>query len=397
MADELTSADLIHDALVRHQVFLLRFASQLKTAVNTPLNWSEELIRDMILGRIGRARSLESMNKLVGLIINTRAEAWAESTALWRDELRALAVQEGAWILDALKRTIPLEIAPLGISTKVANSIVNGAMVNGRTVMEWAADARRADADMIRTSVRMSATAGAAPRLAVRALMGTQAAAGADGLLQRTRNNVAAISRSAVVGISDAVRSETFELNPDIVEQEVFTAVLDGRTTPICRSLDSKRYDIGEGPHPPLHMNCRSIRVPTLNGETIGNRNATPIFMRRILKDFTSENGLAAVTKRADLPHGTKGAFDAFRRARAMQVVGKEAVATSYETFLRRQPATFQDDVLGVTKGKLFRQGGLGLDAFVDRNTYQPVTLARLAQSDAAAFKAAGLDPEDFR
>ncbi len=48
--------------------------------------------------------------------------------------------------------------------------------------------------------------------------------------------------------------------------------------------------------------------------------------------------------------------------------VGQVPAKTTYQDFLSRQPATFQDEVLGKTKGKLFRKGGMSLDKFVDRN-----------------------------
>jgi hypothetical protein len=56
----------------------------------------------------------------------------------------------------------------------------------------------------------------------------------------------------------------------------------------------------------------------------------------------------------------------------------------------------FQNDTLGITKAKLFREGGLNLDKFVNRNGDE-LTLAQLAEREAAAFRAAGLDPDKYR
>jgi hypothetical protein len=55
----------------------------------------------------------------------------------------------------------------------------------------------------------------------------------------------------------------------------------------------------------------------------------------------------------------------------------------------------FQEDVLGVTKAKLFRDGKLPLDRFVDRNGNE-LTLKDLAKKHADAFVAAGLDPTKY-
>jgi SPP1 gp7 family putative phage head morphogenesis protein len=48
------------------------------------------------------------------------------------------------------------------------------------------------------------------------------------------------------------------------VEEFMFSAVLDHRTTDTCSSLDGKkfRYDDQSAPNPPLHYGCRSTRIP---------------------------------------------------------------------------------------------------------------------------------------
>lgn len=41
-----------------------------------------------------------------------------------------------------------------------------------------------------------------------------------------------------------------------------YSAILDGRTTPICAGLHGKRFKKGTEPVPPMHFNCRSVLVP---------------------------------------------------------------------------------------------------------------------------------------
>ncbi len=45
-------------------------------------------------------------------------------------------------------------------------------------------------------------------------------------------------------------------------ERYRWVAVLDERTTEVCRSLDGKTWAYGKGPVPPAHYNCRSKIVP---------------------------------------------------------------------------------------------------------------------------------------
>ena len=115
-----------------------------------------------------------------------------------------------------------------------------------------------------------------------------------------------------------------------------------------------------------------------------------------MLREYAKQADLDKVpTSRADLPRGHKGKFDAFARPRTRELIGRVPAKVDYETWLRRQSAAFQDDVLGKTKGRLFRRGDLPLDRFVDRLDAEK-TLAELAKSDASAFELAGLDPSEF-
>jgi hypothetical protein len=47
-----------------------------------------------------------------------------------------------------------------------------------------------------------------------------------------------------------------------------FKSMLDSRSTKLCSKLDGKLYGIDIGPKPPLHINCRSLRIGT-NNKTI--------------------------------------------------------------------------------------------------------------------------------
>ena len=79
------------------------------------------------------------------------------------------------------------------------------------------------------------------------------------------------------------------------------------------------------------------------------------------------------------------------RDARA-SMDGAVPAKTTYQTWLNRQTTGFQDEVLGPTRGALFRRGDLTVDKFVDMRSGRPFTLDELARAEGAAFKKAGLD-----
>jgi hypothetical protein len=63
---------------------------------------------------------------------------------------------------------------------------------------------------------------------------------------------------------------------------------------------------------------------------------------------------------------------------------------TTYGEWLKRQPADVVDDVMGKTKSKLFREGNLPIDRFVD-DKGKVLSLDELRVREAAAFERAGI------
>jgi len=142
----------------------------------------------------------------------------------------------------------------------------------------------------------------------------------------RSRRQAEAVVRTAVNHIAATARAAVTERNGDIFKGERYTATLDGRTTITCASLDGKEFAVGAGPQPPLHYGCRSLRIP-------------------LVRDEFRVPGLEYQRASMDGP-----------------VDGR----TTYQSWLRRQDAEFQNEVLGVERAELFRSGRVQLDRFVD-------------------------------
>ncbi|RLI49160.1 hypothetical protein DRO61_05475 [Candidatus Bathyarchaeota archaeon] len=69
---------------------------------------------------------------------------------------------------------------------------------------------------------------------------------------------------SSIVGISE---SAITNILPASKYQEIYVAILDQVTSVVCAGLHKNRYNIGEGPIPPVHPHCRSQRLPILKNE----------------------------------------------------------------------------------------------------------------------------------
>ena len=105
----------------------------------------------------------------------------------------------------------------------------------------------------------------------------------------------------------------------------------------ICRERDNRVYTLEDAPPIPAHFSCRSRKVPYLG-------------------EFKAKGNRAA-----------QG--------------GSVPEDTSYGDWLRRQSKATQEEVLGVKKARLFREGGLPIDRFQDA-TGKEYTLAQLRQRD---------------
>lgn len=142
----------------------------------------------------------------------------------------------------------------------------------------------------------------------------------------KAARDVETIAITAVKHIGSVARQEFHKQNPGVIAEERWNAVLDGRTSEICRSRDGKVYEVGKGPQPPAHPRCRSTRV-----------------------------GIDP-----DYPPPRK---------------------RTYDQWLRDQSEAVQDDILGKAKADLFR-GGLTLDRFFDERRGREYTVDELRQMD---------------
>ena len=274
-------------------------------------------------------------------------------------------------------------------------SIVATRPFHGNVLSQWSRNISRVDVERIEGQIRIGMVQGESSRDIARRVVGTKILQGEDGVTELTRRQAAALTRTAVNAISNQARREFFRANAQFFTEELYVATLDSATTPICRSLDGKRFPVADGPIPPLHFNCRSLRVGIIDGEVIGQRPMRAFTEPQMVREFTRQQGLKTLTRRANLPHGTKGRFDKFKAKRVRELTGRVPAKVTYQEWLTRQSREFQDDVLGKTKGVLFRKGGLKLDKFVNRKGDE-LTLSQLATTQAQAFRAAGLNPGDF-
>ena len=139
------------DALVRHQIGLLRLSSGIQKQVATLLNASEQDMADKIIARLANHKGLNTpasvrrLQTLLKSIKATRLKSWRGVTELWLKELRELSVAEPAFTNIALKTVVPTVIDTTLPSVSLLKSIVTTRPFQGKTLRGWARSVARAD------------------------------------------------------------------------------------------------------------------------------------------------------------------------------------------------------------------------------------------------------------
>lgn len=348
-------ADDFADELTRHQIGLQRLSNATVRKIVALLNRADARIVERLLSadvsELSRARQealLEDFRRII-------ASVYADATGQLQIELDALAVYEGEYQGNLFTRLLPLDLEVIRPSGAQIVAAVNSRPFQGRLLREWYRDLEASAFARLRDTIRMGIIEGRTVDQMVRDIRGTRANGFADGITAVSRRQAEATVRTAVNHVATVARESLWKGNERLVKGVQWSATLDGRTTAVCRARDGQVYPLDTGPRPPAHINCRSSVIPVLKS------------LREIGVDARN------------LPPSTRASMN-----------GQVAEDVTYDAWLRRQPVAFQEDVLGVAKARLFREGGLTLDRFVDR-AGREYTLDELRRRDRQAWERAGM------
>lgn len=388
----------IFEASIRHETHLLRMASGLSNDAVAVLNSSEDDINRILLSYENKGLQNRTqwarLKTLQKEIATVRRKAWKDVDNLLLENGHSLAESEAVVISDIHKTVSPTTITTVIPPPALLTSIVEDRPFEGRLLSEWAESMSASDIRRISTQIQNGMVAGESMQSISRRVLGTKVLKGVNGATQLARNDVHAVVRTAVQHIANQAQNEYAKLNKDIIDKQEYTATLDGRTTPICRSLDGNIYEVGVGPIPPVHFSCRSTRLSYF-GKRVGLRPSKAITKKMLIRKYGRINDLKGVTNRDNLPIGHKVKFDKFSREEIRRTIGPVDANVNYQEFLENQSREFVQDTLGKTKSKLFIDGNLKLDKFVTANGSE-LTIKELAVKQRQAFIDAGLDPDNF-
>lgn len=351
----------LHDLAVQYQVYLERVKAHELTTYDAALVKMDRALRAALSAVGDGALSDLSMRQLETLIARVAKEVSKGADAFIAEltgELKAINAYSTQYENKSLNVGLGAATSAKAISQVKAWQFAmdhpieaTGQLLSSFTE-DWKASTLSKVEGVLRTGYAQGQTVGQV----VTTLRGTRAANYMDGVLTgQARRQTQAMVRTAIQHVSAQAREAVWATNEDIVDGYIWVSTLDDRTTAICQSLDGRHFEVGKGPTPPIHINCRSVTVASLRGED-------PL------------KGLTRASK-GDEP-------------------GQVPADTTFFEWLKTQPADFQDDAIGPVRAQLLRKGGLSADEFAKLNlgrNFQPLTLAEMREKAPDAFKRAGL------
>lgn len=347
------------DLAIKRQVMLERLKSGQVRDFAKVIKDIEKLVRQTLLGLdedVGEI-SRTKLNKLLSNLRTDQAAVYKTGTTAFTKNLTDISgLYASQEILD-LKKTVDLRGSKLNSFTKkdvFAKAIKRPLTTDGQLLQPWIKDFSNREVVRVNNTIRAGWSQGKTNQQLVQQIIGTKAQNYKDGILQTTRRNASTMVRTSTQHVAGAARQETWEANRDVVDKYEFLATLDRSTSSQCRALDGQKFDFGKGPVPPIHPNCRSTTTPVLNEKF----------------SFLSEG-----------------------RTRSGET-GPVSAEQSYYDWLKNQPASVQNEVLGPTRAKLFQSGGMSAERFrklqFDKN-FEPLTLDQMRAIEPKAFKAVGI------
>lgn len=399
---ERTVNELILDAMIIRQVHLLRYGSGLANRMGAILAASDQemarLLRDELRFMPKGVRNQADHDRLKVLldrVVAQRKLAWDEAGTIAAKELNALVGDEAQQLKDSYERHLPVVYAFALPSLLAMAAIVANRPFQGLYLAQWVGKLAFDDERRIRSSVTAGAMGGESGETIARRAVGS-ATVKPTGLGVETSRGLNAIAKTAVQHVSSETRREFNAANPLVLtDTEVFVAVLDGHTTARCRSLNGRKFASGIGPYPPLHIGCRSVRFAVVDGKAVKRFPLKQKYEAQWTRIFGAQNGLPNLQNESGVPLGLREAYERFKGKKVQDMVGPFPEPEVYASWLKSQPKDIQQDILGKDRAKLFNEGKLSLDKFVDY-TGREYTLKELAERMPEVFKRAGLDPKSF-
>lgn len=353
----LTSASTANETLV--DLYMERAVDFLRLEAGTRdkvLVFLDELERE-IAGSIAKidptgtpdqVKQRKRLTELLRLVRDSIKGTYRDVSTLMAREIREVVDSEAAWTGNAINFSTKAGFADVGISSGFLNTLVSNVLIQGAASSEWWARQAGGMADKFADAMRTGVALGEANSKLIDRVRNP-----ATGLMNMSRTSAERLVRASVQAAANTAREAMYDKNSDLIQALQWSATLDTRTTIMCLARDGHTYspedhkpkDGGppwlQGPGK-LHWGCRSTSVPVLKS------------WRDLGIDMD------------EIPQTTRASMD-----------GQVPAQTTFAAWLKKQSAERQDQILGVGKAQLYRDGKISVRDLLDQNG-RPLTTEQL-------------------
>jgi SPP1 gp7 family putative phage head morphogenesis protein len=360
----MTANDELLNKEIGHAIDLLGYSNSVSRNIIKLLNRADNDLFDKLTAELNKVtpspEKINRINALLKSVNNLNSQTYSQVSDQLTLDLQKFTSAEVTYQQNLIANAQPLKVLP--IAPEAVYSAAMALPFQGKLLGEFMSGLELQKATLIKDAVRIGFIESQTTGEIVNRIRGTRALKYTDGIINITRNNAESVVLTAIAHHANVAQTKVYEANEDIIKGYRYTATLDTRTTELCASRDGKFYKLGDKkPALPAHFRCRSRYVA-------------------VLKSF-KEMGLDVT-----LPESTRASLD-----------GQVPAKTSYQDWLRKQPVDRQNEILGVTKANIFREGALQLDKFVSPAGHV-YTLDELKIRNAKQFYlGTSIDAKDLR
>lgn len=387
-------SETLADELTIHTVQLLKLSGSMQNTLLKSLKGLEqELVAKIAkIDPTGVGATSYQQARLKALLKQTQQlidETYKKQIAVdFQNELRDVVDSESRFVLDAINKSVGVDLATVALSPEAMREIARNALIQGASSAQWWARQSQLLQRRFADQIRQGMLAGETIQQLIQRVRGTAAQGFKNGIMQASRREAAALVRTSVLQASNDAYRAMYLANDDIVKGYQQLSTLDSRTTQICIAYSGKAWTLDGKPighklpfkgGPPRHWSCRSVLIPILRSwaelsrtdairtgtEKGGGRptSITRFFNRNLKKQGFSD------TEIEEIKAGTRASMD-----------GQVSEDLSFDQWLKKkekQSPGFASNLLGKGKADLWRRGQITLEELVDFRG-NPLTLEEL-------------------
>ena len=327
----MTLNEKIEEALTRHDVELMRFEQGLVKDVMVDINQLKtEIVREIKMAEPQTQRELDGSLSAMDVAIDA---AFAALVVQLGTALQKFSQMEQNAVAKIVDQTAKIPLLPSRFGAGTAAEIVEETRIpntpEGTTFRERWERIKTGLKSSLRSSLGYAIDNGQSLDEKLRLVRGSRISGGRDGVVDKTKKGAETVVRTSQQSVTMATRQALFNVNPEYVSGRQAVAVLDSRTSFLCRTRNGWAWRSNGQPFrgtpirfpgtPPWHFNCRTTLIPIFKSESdlqklLGHRGKTELLAlsRRFLIDGQP----------APVPSFAK-TFDAMTAVQQMEILGR--------------------------------------------------------------------------